>query len=188
MKVIIADNKENVRYGLRTLLEEQPQVERVLEAINFRDLLSLIVLDCPNLILLSWELSGQSGEILMKSMRLICPDVHIVVVSSQPGVAEIALKLGADDFVSKTDAPENLLKIIKKAFSVLPYNFPAVVENFKGCRFCIPKNTNIIFSFKIFPNICFKLIRTRRRIIQADLWGKARANYISFYWHYLNLF
>ena len=120
MKVLIADHKENVRYGLRALLEEQPQVEQVLEAKSFKDLLSLILIDCPNLILLSWELPGQSGETLMKSMRLICPDVHIVVVSSQPGVAEVALNLGADDFVSKTDAPEKLLAIIKKVFSSSP--------------------------------------------------------------------
>ncbi len=112
MKILIADENNAVRYGLAALLEEQNNVRIVGEAATFRDLLLQILEDCPDLILLSWELPGHNDESLMMSMRLICPQVIIVVMSSHPGTAELALELGADDFISKTEPPERLLEII----------------------------------------------------------------------------
>ena len=117
MRVLIADDKDSVRYGLSTLLDEQSAVEIVGEAKSFKNLLHQIQIDCPDMILLSWELPGQDGETLIKSMRLICPNVTIVVMSSQPEAAKRALKLGADDFVSKAEPPKRLLDLIHNYLS-----------------------------------------------------------------------
>jgi DNA-binding NarL/FixJ family response regulator len=120
MRVLVADDQSNVRYGLTVLLEEQSEIEIMGEATNFKELLRLILAECPDLILLSWELPGLYGENLMKSMRLICSDVHIVVMSSQIEAAERAIELGADDFVSKAEPPERLLEVIHHYQSVSP--------------------------------------------------------------------
>lgn len=114
MKVLIAESKNTVRYGLIALLEEQHAVEIVGEAVHFKELLRCIQTDCPDMILLSWELSGQGGEMLIRSIRLICPEVNIVVLSSQPEVADLALELGADHFISKAESPQCLLEVIRK--------------------------------------------------------------------------
>lgn len=114
MKVLIAESKSSVRYGLKAWLEEQPAVEIVGEASHFKELSACIQIDCPDMILLSWELSGQDGEMLIRSIRLICPDVHIVVLSSQPEVANRALELGAEHFISKAEPPPCLLEVIRK--------------------------------------------------------------------------
>lgn len=114
MKVLIAESKSSVRYGLKAWLEEQPSVEIVGEAVHFKELLACIQIDCPDMILLSWELSGQGGEMLIRTIRLICPLVNIVVLSSQPEDAECALELGADYFISKAEPPQCLLEVIRK--------------------------------------------------------------------------
>jgi DNA-binding NarL/FixJ family response regulator len=114
MKVLIADNVDAVRYGLAAFLEEQMQVEVMGEAANFEELVKLLLLGCPDMLLMSWELPGQNGETLLNSVRLICPETYIVVLSSQIEVASRALELGADNFISKAEPPQRLLEMVRK--------------------------------------------------------------------------
>ena len=114
MKILIADDQTNVRYGLTVLLEEQTEVEILGDATSFKELLHQILKECPDIILLSWDLPDLTGENLIQSMCLICPDVHIVVMGSSVNVADQALEAGAKDYVSKTEPPERLLNVIRQ--------------------------------------------------------------------------
>lgn len=113
MNVLIADDRKDVRYGLGVLLEEQEKVNISGEAENFKELIQTILKRCPDMILLSWELPGQAGATLLKSIRLLCPGVIIVVMSSKPEVAQNALSIGADHFISKGEPPESLFRVIQ---------------------------------------------------------------------------
>lgn len=117
MNVLIADENTSVRYGLLVLLEELPQVNIVGEAASFEDMIRLILMDCPDMILLSWELPRQGDEALIKSLRLMCPKVTLIVMSSQLKTADRARELGADDFISKAEPAEKLLEVIKQYLS-----------------------------------------------------------------------
>jgi DNA-binding NarL/FixJ family response regulator len=117
MNVLIADDQSNVRYGLRVLFEELREIDVVAEAVNCRQLLKLIQSDCTDLILLSWDLPGQNSRTLIRSVKLICPHTHIIVMSSKIRSAETAIGLGADAFISKTKPPEQLIEIIRTYIS-----------------------------------------------------------------------
>jgi len=117
MNVLIADENNSVRYGLAVLLEELPQSRILGEAATFKDLLRLMMTTCPDMLLLSWDLPDQSGASLLSSVRLVCPDAYIVVLSSQLEAAEHACELGADEFISKTEPPERLLEVIRRFLS-----------------------------------------------------------------------
>jgi DNA-binding NarL/FixJ family response regulator len=114
MKILIADDKANVRYGLAVLLEEHRGVDVIGETAGFFDLVQMISNNCPDMILLSLELPGQDGETMIKSLRLICPNTSIIVMSSQPEVSVRVLELGADHFISKANAPVKLLEVINQ--------------------------------------------------------------------------
>ena len=58
MQILLADNQPKVRFGLRVLLERQPGLQVVGEAADAKDLLAQVEADCPDLVLLDWELSG----------------------------------------------------------------------------------------------------------------------------------
>jgi DNA-binding NarL/FixJ family response regulator len=58
MQILLADNQPKVRFGLRVLLERQPGLQVVGEAADAEDLLAQVEADCPDLVLLDWELSG----------------------------------------------------------------------------------------------------------------------------------
>lgn len=113
MDILIADNRKDVRYGLAALLEEQYQIKIAGEAENFKDLIQFLLKICPDIIFLSWELPGQEGDALLKSIRLLCPDSQIVVMSSSIEAERYALASGANHFISKAEPPESLNEVMR---------------------------------------------------------------------------
>lgn len=113
MDILIAEKRKDVRYGLAALLEEQYQIKIAGEAENFKDLIQFLLKVCPDIIFLSWELPGQKGDTLLKSIRLLCPESHIIVMSSSIEAERYALASGADHFISKAEPPETLIQVMQ---------------------------------------------------------------------------
>jgi DNA-binding NarL/FixJ family response regulator len=109
MQVILADDQAKVRSALRLLLEHQPGVEILGEAVDTTGLLDWAKAACPDLVLLDWELPGLPAATLLPLLHDHCPDLRVIALSSRPEVRQAALDAGADDFVSKGDPPERLL-------------------------------------------------------------------------------
>ena len=112
MQILLADDQPKVRFGLRVLLERQPGLKVVGEATNAEDLLAQTEADCPDLVLLAWELPGLAGGDLLSALRGVCPDSFVIVLSGRTEVRRAALDAGADAFVCKCDPPERLLSAI----------------------------------------------------------------------------
>ena len=116
MRILIVDDNSNVRYGLKALFEELDEVEDIKEAVHCGELIRLIQCECPDLILLSWELPHQDDETFIKSIKFLCPDTHVVLMSSRVRELNEAFEIGADDFISKTEPPNKLLEVIQHDF------------------------------------------------------------------------
>ncbi len=112
MRILIADAQPKVRFALRVLLERQPDLEVVGEAIDAECLLSLIETLCPDMVLLGWELPGMDMEHLMPSLRTRCPDSIVIALSGRLEAHRAAKAIGADAFVSKSSPPDHLLDAI----------------------------------------------------------------------------
>ena len=115
MRILLADGESNVRYGLRVLLEERPELEVVGEAADTGDLLAQIEAACPDLVLLSWALPGPAGADLLPILRSVCDDVYVIVLSGRPEARQAILDAGANAFISKVESPERLLAAIASA-------------------------------------------------------------------------
>lgn len=112
MRIFLADDQSTVRSALRLLLEQDPSVAVVGEAREAQDLLTQVRADCPDLLLLDWELPALRPPELLSALRSICPDLSVVALSSRPDARRAALASGANAFVSKGDAPELLLEAV----------------------------------------------------------------------------
>jgi DNA-binding NarL/FixJ family response regulator len=112
MRILIADAQPKVRFAIRVLLERQPGLEVVGEAVNAGELLEQLEIDCPDAILLGWELPGMAIDRLMAALRRSCPKSVIIALSSRLEAQRIAIQSGADAFVSKSSPPEQLLAAI----------------------------------------------------------------------------
>lgn len=124
MRVILADHRREIRSALRLLLEQQPDAWEVLgEATDLFELAACLKKACPDVLLLDWELPGMFADRwnpdpdrpsnMLKKLREICPEMHIVVLSSQPEDCAKARQAGADEIMCKTEPPESLLQKMK---------------------------------------------------------------------------
>ena len=113
MQVLLADDQAKVRSALRLLLMDEPKVEVVGEVVDSTGLLDWVKVECPDLILLDWELPGLPTGALLPVLHNYCPDLRVVALSSRPEARQAALEAGADAFASKGDPPERVLEVIK---------------------------------------------------------------------------
>jgi len=111
MDILLADNRK-VRLALRVLLEQTAGLTVVGEASNARDLLAQTSATRPDLVLLDWTLPGLHDNGTLHTLRQICPDLSVIVLSGRPQARKAALAAGANAFVSKVDPPERLLAAI----------------------------------------------------------------------------
>ena len=112
MKILIADDRPEVRSAIRILLE-QNNASYLFEEVND---INYLVQRCgdikPDVILLDWELSDQSMVTVIPVLRQLAPNLRIIAMSGRPEAEKAAFHAGADVFVSKGDNSDKLLHAI----------------------------------------------------------------------------
>ncbi|HHF43604.1 MAG TPA: response regulator transcription factor [Candidatus Aminicenantes bacterium] len=116
VRLLIADDHEIVRKGLRVLLETSTEVEVVGEAVNGREALSKAAQYRPDLILLDLVMPGKDGLEVIKEIKNNFPSVKILVLTSYSEEEKLAqaLKEGVLGYLLKDSSPEELLEAIKE--------------------------------------------------------------------------
>lgn len=112
VRVILADDKSQVRQALQILLDQELNMVVVGEASDAESLLLQTRTNLPDLVLLDWQLPGLSPRDSLSSLRITCPNLQVIALSDWPGGQRQALTAGANAFVSKVDSPERLLNTL----------------------------------------------------------------------------
>jgi len=114
MRVLVADTHPDVRWALRTVVGEEPGLTMVGEACDYVQLAQQARTLKPDMILLEWELPGQPAERVVEALSSISQRARVIVLSRHPEAKRAALAAGADAFVSKADAPQELLAALRR--------------------------------------------------------------------------
>lgn len=114
MRIILADQHAQPLWALKTMLEEQTEFDLIGEAEDAQDLLKLAEEQPADLILVDNELLGGYIEEVIARLHALAPTPIIIVMSSEFDCSRMALKAGADAFVSKGDQPDWLLDKLRK--------------------------------------------------------------------------
>jgi DNA-binding NarL/FixJ family response regulator len=115
MKILIADPHPEVQSALRLIAGSIPAVTEVCVAGSLVQLMAQCAQSCPNLILFDLDLvlpshaHNQPAADWFLVLRRLCPCARIVAMSSQFEAHQEALAAGANGFISKTDAPDEVL-------------------------------------------------------------------------------
>ena len=109
-RIVIADDFETLRRGLRSLLGSAVCGE----AKNGQEAIQRVLELRPNLVILDWTMPVMSGLEALKAIRSLAPETKILVFSlhSEDAVKEEALRAGADAFLHKTTTGDTILKTI----------------------------------------------------------------------------
>lgn len=113
MRILLADDQAKVRSALRLLLEHEPELEILGEAVDATGLLDWLKVADPDVLLLDWELPGLSAANLVQQTRSHRPGLRVIAMSGLPEARQPALAAGVHAFVSKGDPPEILVETIR---------------------------------------------------------------------------
>lgn len=116
-RVLIADDHEIVRRGLKDLLGDEYPRLKVGEARNAQEVLAAAANQSWDLILLDINMPGRSGLDVLQDLKRLHPDTPVLMLSAFPeeDYALRSLKLGASGYLTKQSASDELLAAVKKA-------------------------------------------------------------------------
>lgn len=117
IRVLIADDHALIREGLRQLLELQPDIEVVGEAVDGIEALEKCRVLKPDVLLLDVAMPRMAGTEAVKLIRDAVPDTEVVMLSmyEKEAYAHRAFQAGARGYVLKAAPSTYLLAAIRRA-------------------------------------------------------------------------
>jgi DNA-binding NarL/FixJ family response regulator len=119
VRVLIVDDHELARTGMRMLLAGAPRLEIVGEAGDGRDALSLCRRLRPDLVLMDVRLPDMDGLAATRAIRTAQPEIRVLLITmyEAPEYASEAVRAGAAGFLLKGASRREVLAALKRALA-----------------------------------------------------------------------
>ena len=132
--ILIADDHEVVRNGIRSYLETIADFHVVGEASSGEDALSMVSELIPDIVLLDLIMPGMDGIETTRRVRQISPRTQVVVLTSYHEDVHIfpALKAGAISYILKDMKMEKLVDVLHRAVQGEVTLHPRVAARVRG--------------------------------------------------------
>jgi len=116
-RIMIVDDHEVVRLGLRTAFEAEPDLVVVGEASNGAEALAKVAVLDPQLILMDVRMEKMDGIETCREIKNRYPDVHILMLTSYTDEDAVIASIlaGASGYLLKHLSRAELLRSIRKA-------------------------------------------------------------------------
>jgi NarL family two-component system response regulator LiaR len=118
IRVIIADDHELVREGMRALLDPKPEIEIVGEAKDGEEAVTLARTHQPDVILLDLVMPLKCGVEAITEITQENPEARILVITSFSDDEKVyqAVKAGALGYLLKDSSPQELMQAIHDVY------------------------------------------------------------------------
>ncbi len=115
LRILIADDHEVARKGIRALLEGHPEWEVCAEAKDGRETVELAIAMKPDIILLDIGMPNLNGLEAARQILAVLPGVAILIITMQESdqVVREVLRAGARGFLLKSDAGHDLVAAVE---------------------------------------------------------------------------
>lgn len=186
-RIIIVDDHEVVRLGLKSLLEKYPQYEVVAEASNANDAIREVENSEPDIVLMDIRLPGRSGIEACEQIKEKHPDIKVVMLTSyaEDEMLFSAIKAGASGYVLKQINSEGLVQSLDAVARGEASLDPAVTQRvFQEVRKAVKEEEAASFSsLSQQERMVLKLVsegKTNRDIAKLLFLGEGTVrNYVS---------
>lgn len=117
IRLMIVDDHQVLREGLRFMLRNAQDLEIVSEASNGSEALELLESTQPDVMLLDMNMPGMGGLETLKNVRQRWPEVSVLILSfhDDPEYVEQALRHGAAGYLLKTVSRDELIRAVQAA-------------------------------------------------------------------------
>jgi len=168
--VLIVDDHNIVRAGLKSLLEAEGDISVVGEARDGHEAVRLAAKHKPNVMLLDIAMPAMHGLEAARQVSMKSPDTKVVILSSysEPHEVDAALDAGVSGYVMKETASSELVKAIREARRGNAFFSAAISQRL------LRRNQNAYARGKSTTNVAPHL--TQRETEVLSLIAKGRAN------------
>lgn len=122
-RIVLADDHEAIRLGVRSVLSTHPDWRVVGEASNGRDALELIREVRPDIAILDYSLPMMNGLELTRAIKKELPRTEILIFTmhDREDVLAELLKAGVRGYLLKSDASKHLVAAVEALSIRRPY-------------------------------------------------------------------
>lgn len=186
-RIVIVDDHEVVRIGMRSLLEQYSQYEVVAEAGSAKEAVAQVDAFQPDIVLMDIRLPGKSGIDACEEIKHKYPDTKVLMLTSyaEDEMLFSAIKAGASGYVLKQIDSEGLIKSLEAVARGEASLDPAVTQRvFQEVRKAVKEEEAASFqNLSQQEKMVLKLVsegKTNREIAQALYLGEGTVrNYVS---------
>jgi NarL family two-component system response regulator LiaR len=138
--VLIVDDHQVVRQGVRAFLETQPDITVVGETGSGEEVVQLAAEHAPDVVLMDLLMPGMDGVTATQQVKQVSPRTQVIVLTSYHQNEHIfpAIRAGALSYLLKEASPQELVEAVRKAArgeAVLhPRVAARVVQELHGAR------------------------------------------------------
>jgi two-component system invasion response regulator UvrY len=131
IKVLLADDHDIVRAGLRRIVEDSGDIEVVAEAADGREAIRQIQQTLPDVAVIDISMPGLDGLEVLGQLRHYYPKMPILILTMHEEEQYVvrAIAAGAKGYLTKRSAPEQLVKAIRKVHAGGSYLSDAAAES-----------------------------------------------------------
>jgi DNA-binding NarL/FixJ family response regulator len=187
--ILIADDHDIVRSGLRGLLEAQPTWEVVSEAADGKEAIAKAIETAPDIAIVDYSLPLLNGLEVARQIRQRLPRTEVLIFTMHENevlIREI-LRAGARGYLLKTDASRYLIAAVRALATHTPYFSPSVSEELlrsfierpdRECSALTPRERHIVQliaeghvnkAIAKLLNISIKTVETHRATVMRKL-------------------
>jgi DNA-binding NarL/FixJ family response regulator len=129
-RVLVADDHEIVRKGLKLVLTAEPDLDVVAEAADGEDAVRRALQDDVDLAILDISMPRKTGLQAARELGRRRPELRILILSMYDNEQFLfeALKAGASGYVLKSGADDDIVTAYRAAMRGEPFLYPAAVQ------------------------------------------------------------
>jgi two-component system, NarL family, invasion response regulator UvrY len=130
IKVLVADDHEIVRQGLKTIILEHSDLSIAGEAENGNQVLKILKKKKVDVVLLDFDMPEKNGLDTLVELKALYPKLPVMILSIFPEdhYGTRFLKAGASGYLQKSSATDQLIDAIRKVFKGGKYISSALTD------------------------------------------------------------
>lgn len=134
LRIILAEDHETVRAGLKLIVNSQADMEVVAEAENGSAAIKLARELAPDIVVMDISMPELNGLKATKKLKQVCPDVKVLTLTRHTDDAYLQqlIQAGASGYVLKQSAPTELIHAIRAVAKGNSYLDPALTNKVFG--------------------------------------------------------
>lgn len=116
IKVSVADDHPLMLEGVKRVLNREVDIEVIGEAQSGADAMNMLNEAMPDILILDLTMPGKSGLDLLKDVKVLHPDLPVLILSIHPEerFAVRCIRAGADGYLCKSGIVNELTQAVRK--------------------------------------------------------------------------